>query len=133
MTTMLHTPITALAQAEAWAAAAHELSSLPDFELYKNGLEEFLRESAGWFGIESSHFYSVNRWGYYESCDNANGGLDVSWAFYKAHRSVGGILLTADGDDIANAMLDAEAEYIRLCEENRALAEEAAEDEAAEE
>ena len=60
---ILHTPITILAQAEAWAAAAHELSSLPDFEEYKDGLGKFLRESAGWFGIDSSHFYSVNRWG----------------------------------------------------------------------
>lgn len=42
----LNTPITTLAQAEAWAAAAPELASLPSFEQYKAGLETFLRESA---------------------------------------------------------------------------------------
>lgn len=35
MTDLLHTPITTLAQAETWAAAAPELASLPTFSQYK--------------------------------------------------------------------------------------------------
>lgn len=125
MTDLLHTPITTLAQAEVWAAAAPELASLPSFEQYKEGLETFLRESAEWHDIDQMYpFHSVNRYGYYESCDNADGGLDVSWAFYKAHREIGYTLIFADTESIAYAMDSAEAECIRLCEEDRVLAEE---------
>ncbi len=125
MTDLLHTPITTLSQAEAWAAAAPELASLPTFAQYKAGLDTFLRESAEWHDIDQTHpFHSVNRYGYYESCDNANGGLDVIWAFYKAHREVGYTRIFADAESIAYAMDFAEVEYIRLCEEDRVLAEE---------
>lgn len=74
----LNTPITTLAQAEAWAAVAPELASLPTFSQYKEGLETFLRESAEWEELDRFRYYSVNRFGYYENCDNANGGLDLS-------------------------------------------------------
>lgn len=124
MTDLLHTPITTLAQAEAWAAAAPELASLPSFEQYKAGLETFLHESAEWHDIDRFRFYSVNDFGYYESSDNANGGLDVSWAFYRAHREVGHTRIFADKESIAQTMEAAEAEYIRLCEEYRELCEE---------
>lgn len=121
----LNTPITTLAQAEAWAAAAPQLASLPTFSQYREGLETFLRESAEWHDIDQAHpFHSVNRYGYYESCDNANGGLDVSWAFYRAHREVGHTRIFADKESIAQTMEAAEAEYIRLCEEYRELCEE---------
>lgn len=120
----LNTPITTLAQAEAWAAVAPELASLPTFSQYKEGLETFLRESAEWHDIDRFRFYSVNDFGYYESSDNANGGLDVSWAFYMAHREVGHTLIFADEESIAQTMEAAEAEYIRLCEEYRELCEE---------
>lgn len=120
----LNTPITTLAQAEAWAAVAPELASLPSFEQYKAGLETFLHESAEWHDIDRFRFYSVNNFGYYESSDNANGGLDVSWAFYRAHREVGHTLIFADEESIAQTMEAAEAEYIRLCEEYRELCEE---------
>lgn len=81
MDDLLHTHITTLAQAETWAAVAPELASLPTFSQYKEGLETFLRESAEWEELDRFRFHSVNRFGYYESCDNANGGLDVSWSF----------------------------------------------------
>lgn len=118
--------ITTLAQAEAYAAStkARYSNSLPSFATYKEGVENFLRESADWCDIDTYRFYSVNNFGYYESSDNANGGLDVSWAFYMAHREVGHTLIFADEESIAQTMEAAEAEYIRLCEEYRELCEE---------
>lgn len=125
MKELLHTPITSMSQAEAWAASAPELASLPTFAQYKAGLETFLRESAEWHDIDQTYpFHSVNRYGYYKSSDNANGGLDVSWAFYKAHREVGYTRIFADEKSIVYVLDSAEAEYIRLCDEDRALTEE---------
>lgn len=111
--------IRTLNQAEAFAASAPEAASLPTFEQYKNGLEDFLRESAEWAGLERHRFYSVNRWGYYESSDNADGGLSVDWAFYAAHKECGDILLFADADSIAEALALAKTAYIELCRSYR--------------
>ena len=129
MTDLLHTPITTLAQAETWAAAAPELASLPSFEQYKAGLETFLRESAEWEELDRFRSYSVNRFGYYESCDNANGGLDVSWSFTVSRSEPENYAVRLHyhhlpEEGIMLAIQRAEAEYIRLCEEDRALAEE---------
>ena len=129
MSELLHTPITTLAQAEAWAAYAHELASLPNFEQYKEGLEDFLRESAEWEGVDQHYFYSVNRYGYSESSDNAAGGLDVSWAFQASRSDPENYTIRLHyhhlpEDGVRRAMQRAEVEYIRLCEEDRALAEE---------
>ena len=104
-----------LSQAEEFAASAPESLRLPTFEQYKNGLEDFLRESAEWAGLDHHRFYSVNRWGYYESSDNANGGLSVGWAFYAAHKECGDILLFADADSIEEALALAKVAYIELC------------------
>lgn len=126
----LNTPITTLAQAEAWAAAAPELASLPSFEQYKAGLETFLRESAEWCDIDPAHpFHSVNRYGYYESCDNANGGLDVSWAFNLAREDPSGYRWSrTEEEGVRRALTAVEANYIRLCEEDRLLMEENADE-----
>lgn len=129
MTDLLHTPITTLAQAETWAAAAPELASLPSFEQYKAGLEIFLRESAEWEGLDIYKFYSVNCFGYHESSDNAAGGLDVSWAFQASRSDPENYTIRLHyhhlpEDGVRRAMQRAEVEYIRLCEEDRALAEE---------
>lgn len=129
MDDLLHTPITTLAQAEAWAAVAPELASLPTFSQYKEGLETFLRESAEWEELDRFRFYSVNRFGYYESCDNANGGLDVSWSFTVSRSEPENYAVRLHyhhlpEEGIMRAIQRAEAEYIRLCEEDRALAEE---------
>lgn len=128
-TALIHTTITSLDQAEAWAAAAPELASLPTFSQYKEGLETFLRESAEWEGIDRSRYYSVNRYGYSESSDNAAGGLDVSWAFPVSRSEPENYTVRLHyhhlpEDGVRRAMQRAEAEYIRLCEEDRALAEE---------
>lgn len=125
----LNTPITTLAQAEAWAAAAPELASLPSFEQYKEGLETFLRESAEWEELDRFRFYSVNNFGYYESCDNANGGLDVSWAFYMAREDLSGYRWSrTEEEGVKRALAAVEANYIRLCEEDRILMEENADE-----
>lgn len=121
MSDLLHNHIATLSQAEAFAAA---VQNLPSFMQYREGLETFLHESAEWHDIDRFRFYSINDFGYYESSDNANGGLDVSWAFYMAHREVGHTLIFADEESIAQTMEAAEAEYIRLCEEYRELCEE---------
>ena len=107
--------IRTLSQAEAFAASAPEAASLPTFEQYKEGLEDFLRESAEWAGLDHHRFYSVNRRGYYESSDNADGGLSVGWAFYAAHKKCGNVFLFADADSIEEALALAKAAYIELC------------------
>lgn len=125
----LNTPITTLAQAEAWAAVAPELASLPTFSQYKEGLETFLRESAEWCDIDTYRFYSVNNLGYYESCDNANGGLDVSWAFNLAREDPSGYRWSrTEEEGFKRALAAVEENYIRLCEKDRLLMEENADD-----
>lgn len=125
----LNTPITTLAQAEAWAAVAPELASLPTFSQYKEGLETFLRESEEWEELDRFRFYSANRFGYYESCDNANGGLDVSWAFNAAREDPSGYRWSRTEEEGFKRVLAAvEANYIRLCEKDRLLVEENADD-----
>lgn len=111
--------IITLEQAENFAASLPEAASLPTFEQYLAGLEDFLRESAEWAGLDHHRFYSVNRWGYYESSDNADGGLSVDWAFYAAHKECGDTLLFADSDSIKEALALAEAAYVELCREYR--------------
>lgn len=125
----LNTPITTLAQAETWAAAAPQLASLPTFSQYKEGLETFLRESAEWHDIDTYRFYSVNNFGYYESCDNADGGLDVMWAFNVAREDPSGYKWSrTEEEGIKRALAAVEENYIRLCEENRSLTEENADE-----
>ena len=107
--------IITLEQAENFAASLPEAASLPTFEQYRAGLEDFLQESAEWAGLDPHRFYSVNRWGYYESSDNADGGLSVGWAFYAAHKQCGDMLLFADTDSIEEALALAESAYVELC------------------
>lgn len=129
MSDLMHNYIATLSQAEAWAAAAPELASLPSFEQYKAGLETFLHESAEWHDIDTYRFYSVNNFGYYESCDNADGGLDVMWAFNVAREDPSGYRWSrTEEEGIKRALAAVEENYIRLCEENRSLTEENADE-----
>lgn len=106
-----------------------ELASLPTFSQYKEGLETFLRESADWCDIDTYRFYSVNNFGYYESCDNADGGLDVSWAFNAAREDPSGYRWSrTEEEGVMRALTAVEVNYIRLCEEDRLLMEENADD-----
>ena len=107
--------IITLEQAENFAASLPEALNLPTFEQYRAGLEDFLRESAEWDGLDHHRFYSVNRLGYYESIDKADGGLSVGWAFYAAHKEYGHTRLFADADSIEEALALAKTAYIILC------------------
>lgn len=93
-----------LAEAEAYAATT---SNLPSFEQYLEGVEFFQKISRSWYGLPEERHFSVNRSGYYESCDNAYGGLYVDWAFHKEITK----------DDIVSA-------YIELCTNDQELASE---------
>lgn len=50
---------------------------------YINSCLQFAEDTREWGGLNEYHFYSTTEGcGYwYESCDNAEGGLDISWAF----------------------------------------------------
>lgn len=50
----------------------------------------FARDSEAWLGIDDGAFYTTAQTsaGWEESCDNAHGGLDVSWAFHKTEKEV---------------------------------------------
>lgn len=123
--------ITTLAQAEAYAAStkARYSNPLPSFATYKEGVENFLRESADWCDIDTYRFYSVNNFGYYESCDNADGGLDVMWAFNVAREDPSGYRWSrTEEEGVKRALAAVEENYIRLCEEDRLLMEENSDD-----
>ena len=52
---------------------------------YQNDLADcisFSSESSKWGAIERGTYYTTNGTGWQESCDNNNGGIDVSWAFH---------------------------------------------------
>lgn len=52
---------------------------------YQNYLADcisFSSESSKWGAIERGTYYTTNGTGWQESCDNNNGGIDVSWAFH---------------------------------------------------
>lgn len=51
---------------------------------YLNDCNDFARCSADWPDLDPRKPYiTTNGHGWQESCDNANGGIDVSWAFHQ--------------------------------------------------
>lgn len=76
--------------------------TIPTLSEYTEALRTFQQASSGWYGLDLSHFYSATPRGWYESTDNAQGGLDVSWAFHRE----------ASDEEIAE-------QYNALCEELR--------------
>lgn len=50
---------------------------------YTTAAKRFSADSAGWGDISPYAFYTTagDRWA--ETCDNAHGGLDISWAFHE--------------------------------------------------
>lgn len=49
---------------------------------YIDNCLQFAQDTREWGGLDEYRFYSTKEFGgWYESCDNAEGGLDVSWAF----------------------------------------------------
>ena len=65
--------------------------TIPTLEEYREAVRKFLADSADWAGLEPYTFYTTGhyRYDWAETCDNAHGGLDLSWAFY-ATRDQGG-------------------------------------------
>lgn len=50
---------------------------------YRQAVREFLADSREWAGLEPTTFYTSDLGGHWRtSCDNAHGGLDVSWSFW---------------------------------------------------
>ena len=46
---------------------------------------DFAKESSDWMRLdERQHYTTCSQGGWYESCDNADGGIDVSWAFHES-------------------------------------------------
>ena len=84
------------------------IENTPTLSEYTEALRKFQEDSSIWYGFDNSHFYSATDRGWYESSDNARGGLDVSWSF---HREV-------SEEEIA-------AKYIELCNELRESLEDA--------
>lgn len=77
--------ITTIDQAHALIATIPADFQPPHFPEYMAGLEEFLAASADWYGLDDGRHYVADRFGHFvESWDNAEAGLDVSWAFHKS-------------------------------------------------
>ena len=57
---------------------------------YAAACKNFSRNSQEWIGMDSRKFYTTSQTseGWEESCDNAHGGLDVSWAFHRAEKDI---------------------------------------------
>lgn len=57
--------------------------------LYVESCLKFASDSKDWGGIDGyRHYSSDGSGGWYESCDNAQGGLDVSWAFHRGENEI---------------------------------------------
>lgn len=58
-----------------------------NFNEYKNGVLSFVNDTKSWNSLDKYKFYTTcgelvsKDWE--ETTDNANGGLDISWAFHK--------------------------------------------------
>lgn len=53
-------------------------------EKYVESVKNFVNDTKKWNGLDEYNFYTSDDFGnWIESSDNANGGLDLSWAFQK--------------------------------------------------
>lgn len=52
-----------------------------DFDDYFEAVKTFCKDSAEWGGLDDNLYYTSDGSAWIETSDNANGGLDVSWAF----------------------------------------------------
>lgn len=52
---------------------------------YTESALKFAKDSRRWYGMTPGKFYTTEGGdGWAETCDNAHGGLDVSWAFHES-------------------------------------------------
>lgn len=52
------------------------------FQDYKNACIKFAVDTKDWGNLGRYSRYTTTGDGWEESCDNSNGGIDVSWAFW---------------------------------------------------
>ena len=50
---------------------------------YIDAAKTFAEDTKDWGNINQYAYYTTNGNGWDESCDNASGGLDISWAFHE--------------------------------------------------
>ena len=55
---------------------------------YADICKRFAADTKEWSRLDDSRFYTTNHSGWCESCDNAHGGLDVSWAFHLDEKRI---------------------------------------------
>lgn len=59
------------------------------YDEYLNACLDFAKESKKWYDLDPRKPYiSTTGDGWEESCDNANGGIDVSWAFHLDAKTI---------------------------------------------
>ena len=52
------------------------------YDEYLNACLKFAKDTENWSWLDGSRWFTTNGGGdYEESCDNANGGIDVAWAY----------------------------------------------------
>lgn len=52
------------------------------YDEYLNACLKFAKDTENWSWLDRSRWFTTNGSGdYEESCDNANGGIDVAWAY----------------------------------------------------
>lgn len=53
------------------------------FDNYLDACKRFREDSRDWSALETGKHYTTTGEGWVESCDDADGGIDVSWAFWQ--------------------------------------------------
>ncbi len=55
---------------------------------YIEAAKTFAEDTKGWGNINEYAYYTTTGNGWDESCDNAAGGIDVSWAFHESTEKI---------------------------------------------
>jgi hypothetical protein len=55
---------------------------------YIESAKVFAEESKDWRNLNEYAYYTTNGNSWEESCDNASGGIDISWAFHESAEQI---------------------------------------------
>lgn len=55
---------------------------------YADICKRFAADTKEWSRLDDSRFYTTDCSEWCESCDNAHGGIDVSWAFHMDEKAI---------------------------------------------
>lgn len=55
---------------------------------YIESAKVFAEESKDWRSLNEYAYYTTNGNSQEESCDNASGGIDISWAFHESAKQI---------------------------------------------